>query len=200
MEGLSEADLAPDPFTQFAEWYEWAGVVGVYDPAAMVLSTADTEGRPSARHVLLRGFDDEGFVFYTNYHSRKGRELAVNPNAALTFPWTKFGRQVVITGAASPVSSEESDAYFATRPRGSQISTWVSRQSTVVPSRRALEEQLAEVEARHPDEVPRPPWWGGYVVEPVTVELWKGRRNRLHDRLRYRRDPTGAWIVERLAP
>ncbi|HYF47322.1 MAG TPA: pyridoxamine 5'-phosphate oxidase [Acidimicrobiales bacterium] len=200
MEGLSEADLAPDPFTQFAEWYEWAGVVGVYDPAAMVLSTADTEGRPSARHVLLRGFDDGGFVFYTNYHSRKGRELAVNPNAALTFPWTKFGRQVVITGAASPVSSEESDAYFATRPRGSQLGAWASQQSEPLPDRDSLDRSYAEQEARWDGrEVDRPPHWGGYRLVPNAVEFWYGRLNRLHDRLRYVREGR-AWRIVRLNP
>jgi len=200
MEGLSEADLAPDPFTQFAEWYEWAGVVGVYDPAAMVLSTADTEGRPSARHVLLRGFDDGGFVFYTNYHSRKGRELAVNPNAALTFPWTKFGRQVVITGAASPVSSEESDAYFATRPRGSQLGAWASQQSEPLPDRDSLDRSYAEQEARWDGrEVDRPPHWGGYRLVPNAVEFWYGRLNRLHDRLRYVREGR-TWRIVRLNP
>ena len=194
-EPLDEADVDADPLVQAQRWYQDAIDAGLVQPDAMQLATSS-----SARTVLLKGIDARGFSFFTNYESRKGVELAADPRCALVLLWKPLERQLTATGIATRVSAEESDAYFATRPRGSQISTWVSRQSTVVPSRRALEEQLAEVEARHPDEVPRPPWWGGYVVEPVTVELWKGRRNRLHDRLRYRRDPTGAWIVERLAP
>jgi len=160
----------------------------------MQLATAS-----SARTVLLKGIDARGFSFFTNYESRKGRELADDPRCALVLLWKPLERQVTVTGVAERVSAEESDAYFATRPRGSQLSTWVSRQSTVIASRAELEDQLAEIEARYPDVVPRPSYWGGYVVRPDTVELWKGRRNRLHDRLRYRR-AGDAWVLERLAP
>jgi pyridoxamine 5'-phosphate oxidase len=177
-----------------ARWYDDARDGGLVQPDAMQLAT-----HSSARTVLLKGIDERGFSFFTNYESRKGQELAEDPRCALVLLWKPLERQVTVTGTAERVSAEESDEYFATRPRGSQLSTWVSRQSEVVPSRDFLVDQLAEVEARHPDVVPRPPWWGGYVVRPETVELWKGRRNRLHDRLRYRRDGD-AWIVERLAP
>ena len=153
----------------------------------------------SARTVLLKGIDDRGFSFFTNYECRKGRELAADPRCALVLLWKPLERQVTVTGVAERVSAEESDAYFATRPRGSQLSTWVSRQSSVIASRAELEDQLADVEARYPGAVPRPSYWGGYVVRPDAVELRKGRRNRLHDRLRYRRDGEG-WVLERLAP
>lgn len=184
-----------DPIVQVARWYDEAGAAGVVQADAMQLAT-----RASARTVLLKGIDERGFSFFTNYESRKGRELAADANCSLVLLWKPLERQVTVTGVASRVSGEESDEYFATRPRGSQLSTWVSRQSDVVPSRDFLVDQLAEVEARYPDAVPRPPWWGGYVVSPDTVELWKGRRNRLHDRLRYRRDHAGGWVIERLAP
>jgi len=153
----------------------------------------------SARTVLLKGVDERGLSFFTNYESRKGRELAEDPHCSLVLLWKPLERQVTVTGTAERVSAEESDAYFATRPRGSQLSTWVSRQSTVVASRQELLDELAAVEARYPDTVPRPPYWGGYLVRPDTVELWKGRRNRMHDRLRYRREGDG-WVAERLAP
>jgi pyridoxamine 5'-phosphate oxidase len=177
-----------------ARWYRDAVDGGLVQPDAMQVATAH-----SARTVLLKGIDERGFSFFTNYESRKGRELADDPRCSLVLLWKPLERQVTVTGRASRVSPEESDEYFATRPRGSQLSTWVSRQSTVVASRDELEAALAEVEARFPGDVPRPPYWGGYVVEPDAVELWKGRRNRLHDRLRYRRDGD-AWVLERLAP
>jgi pyridoxamine 5'-phosphate oxidase len=184
-----------DPLVQVARWYDEARAhPDVVQPDAMQLATAS-----SARTVLLKGIDERGFSFFTNYESRKGVELAQSPRCALVLLWKPLERQVTVTGVAERVSAEESDEYFATRPRGSQLSTWVSRQSEVVPSRDFLVDQLAEVEARYPDAVPRPPWWGGYVVRPDAVELWKGRRNRLHDRLRYRR-AGGAWVLERLAP
>ena len=166
-------------------------------PDAMQVAT-----RTSARTVLLKGIDDRGFSFFTNYESRKGIELAADPHCSLVLLWKPLERQLTAVGVAERLSDEESDAYFATRPRGSQVSTWVSRQSSVVSSRAELESQLASVEARYPGDVPRPPWWGGYVIRPTTVELWKGRRNRLHDRLRYRRadDGSRAWVMERLAP
>jgi pyridoxamine 5'-phosphate oxidase len=193
-ESLDERDVDPDPLVQVARWYRDAVDGGLVQPDAMQLATAH-----SARTVLLKGIDERGFSFFSNYESRKGRELAADPRCALVLLWKPLERQVTVTGTATRLSPEESDEYFATRPRGSQISTWVSHQSEVVASRAELEGALAEVEARYPDAVPRPPYWGGYVVAPETVELWKGRRNRLHDRLRYRRDG-GAWVLERLAP
>lgn len=193
-ESLDERDVHPDPLVQVARWFADAVDGGLVQPDAMQLATAH-----SARTVLLKGIDERGFSFFSNYESRKGREIDADPRCALVLLWKPLERQVTVTGTAERVPAAESDEYFATRPRGSQLSTWVSRQSTVVESRAALEGALAEVEARYPDVVPRPPYWGGYVVRPDTVELWKGRRNRLHDRLRYRRDG-GAWVIERLAP
>lgn len=194
---LSEGDVRPDALDQAARWYQDAIDGGLVQPDAMQLAT-----RWSARTVLLKGIDERGFSFFTNYESRKGAEIAADPRCSLVLLWKPLERQLTATGVAERLPVEESDAYFATRPRGSQISTWVSRQSTVVDSRAELESQLAAVEARYPDQVPRPPWWGGYVVRPDVVELWKGRRNRLHDRLRYRRPDDGSdgWIIERLAP
>ena len=193
-EPLDEGDADRDPLVQAARWYQDAIDGGLVQPDAMQLATAH-----SSRTVLLKCIDERGFCFFSNYESRKGRELDEDPRCSLVLLWKPLERQITVTGTATRVSAEESDEYFATRPRGSQLSTWVSRQSTVVASRDVLIDQLAEVEARYPDVVPRPPYWGGYVVEPTTVELWKGRRNRLHDRLRYRCDGD-AWIMERLAP
>jgi pyridoxamine 5'-phosphate oxidase len=177
-----------------ARWYQDAVDGGLVQPDAMQLATSS-----SARTVLLKGIDERGFSFFSNYEIRKGRELDADPRCSLVFLWKGLERQVTVTGVATKVSAEESDEYFATRPRGSQLSTWVSRQSTVVASRDELTSALADVEARYPDVVPRPPYWGGWVVAPTGVELWKGRRNRLHDRLRYRRDGD-AWVIHRLAP
>lgn len=193
-EPLDESDVDADPLVQVARWYQDAVDGGLVQPDAMQLATTS-----SARTVLLKGIDERGFSFFTDYESRKGSELVADPRCALVLLWKPLERQVTVTGTATRVPSEESDEYFATRPRGSQLSTWVSRQSTVIASRDVLTDALAEVERRHPDVVPRPPYWGGYVVRPDTVELWKGRRNRLHDRLRYRRDGD-AWVIERLAP
>jgi pyridoxamine 5'-phosphate oxidase len=193
-EPLDEGDVDPDPLVQVARWYQDAIDGGLLQPDAMQLSTTT-----SARTVLLKGIDERGFSFFTSYESRKGTELAADQRCALVLLWKPLERQVAVTGTASRVSPEESDEYFATRPRGSQLSTWVSRQSTVIASRDVLTDALADVDRRYPDVVPRPPHWGGYLVRPDTVELWKGRRNRLHDRLRYRRDGE-AWIIERLAP
>ena len=193
-EPLDERVAIRVPLVQAARWYQDAIDGGLVQPDAMQLATAH-----SSRTVLLKCIDERGFCFFSNYESRKGRELDEDPRCSLVLLWKPLERQITVTGTATRVSAEESDEYFATRPRGSQLSTWVSRQSTVVASRDVLIDQLAEVEARYPDVVPRPPYWGGYVVEPTTVELWKGRRNRLHDRLRYRRDGD-AWIMERLAP
>ena len=193
-EPLDEGDVDPDPLVQVARWYQDAIDARLVQPDAMQVATAT-----SARTVLLKGIDERGFSFFTNYESRKGADLAADPRCALVLLWKPLERQVIVTGTASRVSAQESDEYFATRPRGSQLSTWVSMQSSVIASRAVLTDALAEVERRHPGVVPRPPHWGGYVVRPDTVELWKGRRNRLHDRLRYRRDGD-AWVIERLAP
>ncbi|ACZ39835.1 pyridoxamine 5'-phosphate oxidase [Sphaerobacter thermophilus] len=198
--GLNEADLADDPFTQFNRWLSEALARDVPEPNAMTLATATGDGVPSARVVLLRGFDERGFVFFTNYESQKGRELAENPRAALVFHWPALGRQVRITGEVSRVSREESEAYFHTRPRGSQLSAWASEQSAVIPDRATLEERLREIEQRFPEEVPLPPFWGGYRVSPTAIEFWQSRRSRLHDRLRYTRQPDGTWRIERLSP
>jgi pyridoxamine 5'-phosphate oxidase len=197
---LSEADVDPDPVRQFRAWFEQAQAAGVADPTAMTLATATPDGRPSARVVLLKGLGPDGFVFFTNYDGRKGRELAANPRAALVFFWPELERQVRIEGTVEPVSPAESDAYFRSRPVGARLGAWASPQSEVIPSREALERRLRELEAQYPDgEVPRPPHWGGYRVRPEAVEFWQGRPNRLHDRLRYRRVP-GGWRLERLAP
>jgi pyridoxamine 5'-phosphate oxidase len=197
---LLEADLAQDWTAQFAAWFADAVAYGLPEPNAMVVATADPAGRPSARTVLLKGYDERGFVFFTNYTSRKGREALGNPYAGLVFPWFPMQRQVLIDGAVEQVSRAETEAYFATRPRGSQLGAWASPQSQVVPDRTAVEDELAAVTARFADRpVPAPPHWGGLRVIPATVEFWQGRSNRLHDRLRYRR--AGAdWVIERLAP
>ena len=198
--GLDEADVADDPLAQFSAWLDAALAAGIPEPNAMVLSTADAQGRPSSRTVLLKGLDADGFVFFTNTRSRKGGELAANGAAALTFPWISVARQVNVLGTAAPVSQEESDAYFATRPRGSQLAAWASQQSEVLDSRATLDRAMAEATERFTGaDVPRPPHWGGYRVTPSEVEFWQGRLDRLHDRLRYRRDAEG-WLIERLWP
>ena len=186
---------------QFERWRQEAAPHEPVPFTPMVLATVDAEGRPSSRTVILKSADARGFVFYTNYRSRKARELAANPNAALTVRFLVPHRQVVSRGRAEPVSDDESDAYWATRPRGSQLGAWASDQSEVIPGREVLEERLAELEARWPEgtDVARPPHWGGFVVRPDEVEFWEDRFDRLHDRHRYRRDGDG-WVVERLAP
>ena len=200
--GLDAADVDPDPFVQFGRWLADVVASGVPDPGAMVLATADAAGIPSARTVLLKHVDGRGFVFYTNRTSRKGRELEENPHAALVFPWLAVRRQVLVSGSTEPVTDGEADAYFASRPRGSQLGAWASRQSAVVPDRQTIDAWFADAEARFGDgPVPRPPFWGGWRVVPLAVELWQGRSDRLHDRLRYRRPAPGeAWVLERLAP
>jgi pyridoxamine 5'-phosphate oxidase len=198
--GLNEADLAPDPFRQFARWFQEAlNCAAIAEPNAMVLSTVSPEGRPHARFMLLKGFDAKGFVFFTNYQSEKGRDLAANPRAALTFGWIDLERQVRIEGTVAKTSRADAEAYFQTRPRGSRLGTWASNQSQVIPNRALLEAQLAEADARFPDDVPPPETWGGYLLTPERFEFWQGRTNRLHDRLCYRKEGT-AWIIERLAP
>jgi pyridoxamine 5'-phosphate oxidase len=199
--GLSETDLAKDPFRQFEKWFQEAGAAKIPEPNAMTLSTADREGRPSSRTVLLKGLDGRGFVFYGNYESRKGRELAANPRASLLFPWIAIERQVLAEGSVARISREESETYFHSRPRLSQLGAWASQQSSIVPGRQALEDGMKAMEEKYAGrEVPLPPNWGGYRLAPETVEFWQGRRNRLHDRLRYRRGKDGDWTVERLAP
>ena len=198
MAELRERDVDPDPLRQFSRWFGEAAASGVATPEAMALATATADGRPSVRMLLLKGFDDRGFSFYTGYESRKGRELAENPRAALVFHWP--GRQVRIEGMVERLPSEESDAYFASRPRASRLSALASRQSEVVGDRYELEARVTEFATIYSEsDPPRPKRWGGYRLSPETYELWQHRDDRLHDRLRYRRQ--GArWIVERLSP
>jgi len=198
--GLTEKDLARDPFRQFETWFGEAQAAKIAEPNAMVLGTASRDGRPSSRVVLLKGLDGRGFVFYSNYESRKGRDLEGNPRASLCFPWVGMERQVIVEGAIARVTREESDAYFHSRPRASQLGAWVSAQSSIIPDRRVLEDSMKAVEQKYAGaEVPLPPNWGGWRLTPETVEFWQGRRNRLHDRLRYRREKDG-WTIERLSP
>ena len=201
---LERADLLDDPIEQFRRWLADAEAAGVALPNAMALATADARGRPSVRHVLLRGVDRRGFQFFTNRESRKGLQLGENPWAALVFLWKELDRQVHVGGPATPVSEDESDAYFASRPRDAQLGAWASPQSTAIAGREALEARMAEMSARFPDVVPRPPHWGGYLVRPETLEFWQGRRHRLHDRFLYTGEPDGgsgaSWTIERLAP
>ena len=199
--GLAEADLAPTWLAQFTGWMQDAVRAELTEPNAMVLATADPDGAPSSRTVLLKGVDERGFVLYTNLGSRKGAQATANPRAALTFPWHALQRQVGVTGRVERVADADSDAYFASRPHGSRLGAHASPQSAVVGSRAELEERLAALEARFPEGtvVPRPAHWGGLRVVPDSVEFWQGRANRLHDRLRFRAVGAG-WVVERLAP
>jgi pyridoxamine 5'-phosphate oxidase len=198
---LTEEDVTPDPISQFHLWFGEAVRARVVEPNAMTLATASPDGRPSARTVLLKGFDDQGFMFYTNYESRKGVELDANPRAALLFTWLDLERQVRIEGTVARVSHDESLAYFQSRPKGSQIGAWASPQSRVIRSREVLEKRLEDVQNRYreTDHLPLPAHWGGYRITPELVEFWQGRENRLHDRIQYRLHD-GAWIIERLAP
>jgi pyridoxamine 5'-phosphate oxidase len=199
---LDEADVSLDPIVEFARWFAEAQDAKVPDPNAMTLATATTDGTPSARVVLLKAFDERGFVFFTDYRSRKGAELEANPRAAMVFYWSELDRQVRITGDVAPTSREESETYFRTRPLGSRLGAWTSHQSRVIPGRAALEADLRKVQARFPDgDVPLPPYWGGYRVVPDEIEFWQGRESRLHDRIRYVREGGGkGWRVERLSP
>ncbi len=199
--GLDESDVDTDPFRQFAAWFDEARAASPIEPNAMALATVGADGRPSLRMVLLKGVDERGFVFYTNYESRKGRELADTPWAALTFFWPEMERQVRIEGRVEPVSAEESDAYFHSRPVGSQLSASASRQSEVIAGREELEQRVVALSAQYQDEeIPRPENWGGFRVIPDAIEFWQGRANRLHDRLRYRLLASGDWQIERLSP
>jgi pyridoxamine 5'-phosphate oxidase len=203
--GLDVPDLAPDPISMFRRWFDDTVAAGLHEPNAMVVATVSPAGRPSSRTVLLKGVDERGFVFFTNYESRKAADIAANPHVSLLFPWHDLQRQVRVEGMASKVSAEESEAYFASRPRESQLGAWASPQSRVVTSRSALDERYGGVLAQFAgfDEVPVPPHWGGFRVAPYAVEFWQGRKGRMHDRLVYRRaedDPRTPWTVDRLAP
>ena len=197
---LAETDLDPDPIKQFGKWLNDAVSANLREPNAMTVATATPDGTPSARIVLLRGVDERGFVFYTNYESRKGHELAENPKAALIFYWAALERQVRVTGTVERTSQEESEAYFKSRPLKSRLGAWASPQSQTLPSRAPLEARLAEVEQKFSDgDIPLPPFWGGFRVKPQEIEFWHGRRSRLHDRLLYSKTDSG-WKISRLAP
>ena len=196
---LDRADLLEDPIALFRRWLADAEGAGVPLPNAMAIATADARGRPSVRHVLLRGVDESGFQFFMNRESRKGRQLAENPWAGIVFLWKELDRQVHVCGPVRELGGDESDVYFATRPRDAQLGAWASAQSTAISGREELDIAMAEAAARFPDAVPRPPRWGGYVVRPDTIEFWQGRRHRLHDRFLYTAAPSG-WRIERLAP
>jgi len=201
MSELTERDLLPDPIALVRRWLAEAQAAGVEQHDAMTLATATSDGRPSARAVLLKGIDARGFVFYTNYESRKAGELDANPHAALALLWIPLQRQVRVTGAVARVDPEESDAYFASRPRGSQLGAWASAQSRPLADREELERRWDALDERYGGgAVPRPPHWGGYRVEPDEIEVWQGRANRLHDRFAYTRAPGGGWARERLQP
>ena len=199
--GLTEADAGGDPIALFATWFDAALSANLPEPNAVTVATISPDGRPQARVVLLKGFDERGFVFYSNYDSLKGQALAANPFAALCFLWHDFERQVRIEGSCTRIGGGESDAYFRARPRMSQLGAWASQQSDIVATRDELDAKLQEMEAKFPGEVPRPPQWGGYRVEPESVEFWQGRPSRMHDRLRFRRPDAGVgWVRERLSP
>jgi pyridoxamine 5'-phosphate oxidase len=199
---LNKSDVDRNPVKQFAKWYDEvrAHEVSEQDAISMTLATATKNGEPDARIVLLKSFDEAGFVFYTNYESRKGKELDENPRACLLFYWSKVWRQVRIEGSVEQVSEAESEDYFQTRPLGSKIGAWASNQSEAVESRDVLEQRYADLSERYGEDVPRPPHWGGYRIRPEVIEFWQGRDNRLHDRLRYRLQADGTWVIERLGP
>jgi pyridoxamine 5'-phosphate oxidase len=197
---LDESSVGPDPVAEFGRWFDEALKAKVLEANAMTLATASVDGAPSARIVLLKGFDERGFVFFTDHRSQKGVELERNPRAALVLYWPELERQVRIFGRTEAASREDSEAYFSSRPRGSRISAWVSHQSQVIRSRKVLEDQVPKVERKYPgEEVPLPPYWGGFRVVPETIEFWQGRESRLHDRIRYVRDGD-RWRIERLSP
>ena len=199
--GLRRSDLNPDPIKQFANWFTTAIEAGIRDVNAMSLATAGRNARPSVRIVLLKSFDQDGFVFFTNYESEKGKQLEANPYAALAFYWIELDRQIRISGKAKKTSRKESQTYFHSRPVGSQLSAWASRQSEVIDARRVLDARMAEMTERFADKsVPLPPHWGGYRLKPDTMEFCQGRPNRLHDRFHYTRQADGTWLIERLAP
>ncbi len=202
MRGVEADDLDPDPIVALQRWLDDAWAAGLQDAHAMVLSTAGQDGRPRGRHVLLKGLDGDGLRFFTDYRSMKAAQLAQNPWACVTFPWFRMEprRQAIVEGPIEKLPAAESDAYFATRDRGSQLGAWASHQSLAIPDRRWLDDRVAEVAARFPGEVPRPEHWGGYLLRPERVELWEARPDRLHDRFRYTAQPDGGWVRERLSP
>lgn len=198
--GLMESELDPDPLAQFRKWLAEAVLHQLQEPNAMTLSTVDADGQPWSRTVLLKACDERGFVFFTNYEGAKARHLAHEPRCALTFWWAAHERQVNVTGSVVKVPREETESYFDSRPLFSRLGAWASRQSEVIEGREPLEKAFAEAQARFGEHVPTPPNWGGYVVKPLTIEFWQGRQSRLHDRLRYRRQPSGEWKIDRLSP
>ena len=199
--GLSETALNPDPILQFEQWLQEAAAAGVFEPGAACLATASRQGESSARMVLLKGVEERGFIFFTNYESPKARDLAENPQAALVVAWVELARQVRISGSVERISREQSASYFETRPAGSRLSAWASHQSEVIDSRQVLEERMQRLRTRFGDgEIPLPPFWGGYCLSPTRIEFWQGRPDRLNDRLRYRRQAEAQWVLERLAP
>jgi pyridoxamine 5'-phosphate oxidase len=198
--GLRRTDLETDPIVQFDKWFQQAVAAGIREPNAMTLATADKQGRPSARIVLLKDVSERGFTFFTNYESRKGHELTANPYAGLVLFWPELERQVCISGSVSKVSRAESKKYFDSRPKGSRLAAWVSSQGETIADRSVLEKKLANLEEKHPgDDVPLPPYWGGFCLAPARIEFWQGRPNRLHDRFQYLKGP-GGWMLERLSP
>jgi pyridoxamine 5'-phosphate oxidase len=201
LQSLSEAEVKPNPLQQFQIWFDQAIAAEVPEPNAMTLATATPEGIPAARIVLLKGLDEQGFMFYTNYESRKGQELTANPRAVLVFWWAELERQVRIEGTVEKVEEAEAIAYFQSRPVGSRLGAWASNQSQVIHDRQVLEQRLQELTQQYQDqEIPKPAHWGGYRVIPTAIEFWQGRPSRLHDRLRYRQEPSSQWKIERLAP
>ncbi len=200
-QGLNHNELDENPFKQFESWYQQTIEADIYEPGAMTLATVDEAGQAWQRIVLLKIFDEKGFVFFTNYESRKAQQIAVNSKVGLLFPWHVLGRQVKITGETKKVSTAESLKYFTTRPRGSQIGAWASGQSQMISSRSILESMVDSIKKKYANkDVPLPPFWGGYRVKPTTIEFWQARDSRLHDRFIYRKDETGKWFSERLAP
>ncbi|WP_455351479.1 pyridoxamine 5'-phosphate oxidase [Streptomyces sp. SYSU K217416] len=199
---VGEDSLAEAPMEQFSRWFQQAVNSGLFEPNAMVVATATPDGLPSSRTVLLKAYDARGFVFFTNYGSRKGVEIAANPHVSLLFPWHPIARQVIVSGTAARIGRDETAAYFRSRPHGSQLGAWASAQSAVIASREELDRRYADLAARYPEheQVPVPPDWGGYRIAPQAMEFWQGHENRLHDRLRYVEDGSGGWRVERLCP
>lgn len=200
-QGLSEGQAHPNPFEQFKVWFEQAIAAQLPEPNAMTIATATLDGRPSARLVLLKDYDERGFVFYTNYESNKGQQLLENPWGAIVFWWAELERQVRIEGSVEQVSAEEANAYFESRPKGSQLGAWASNQSQVIASREVLEQRLQQLQKKYENkQIPRPPHWGGFRLIPAEIEFWQGRPSRLHDRLLYRRGDFGSWTMQRLSP
>jgi pyridoxamine 5'-phosphate oxidase len=201
LQGLSKVDVDSNPFVQFFKWFDQARNAQIIEPNAMTIATATTNGVPSARIVLLKDFDERGFVFYTNYNSHKAQELITNPQASLVFWWGELERQIRISGTVEKVSQQESDEYYYSRPFTSRLGAWASNQSQTIPNREVLEQKLEELKAAYPNQdIQRPPHWGGFRVIPKEIEFWQGRSSRLHDRLRYRLLPSNSWVIERLSP